>query len=149
MVPRGRDSAVLGRRTPARRAAARLALGYDDSVLLLAVARHEYQKGLDVLLEGLPAVLAAQPGVVLLVAGRPGNQTAELEATTARHRLGGSVRLLGTRSDVPELLCAADVFVLASRREGFPGAVLEAIALELRSWRRTSRRCAKQSAPGP
>jgi glycosyltransferase involved in cell wall biosynthesis len=40
------------------------------------------------------------------------------------------VRFLGTRMDVPELLCAADAFVFPSRWEGMSGAVLEAMALE-------------------
>jgi glycosyltransferase involved in cell wall biosynthesis len=47
----------------------------------------------------------------------------------AESGLGKVVRLLGDRSDVPDLLCAADLFVLPSRREGFPGSVVEAMAL--------------------
>ena len=40
------------------------------------------------------------------------------------------IRLLGARTDVPDLITAADVVVIPSRVEGLPGAVLEAMALE-------------------
>lgn len=53
VVSPGRDPIRLGRRTSDRRRTARGALGLEDADhLLLAVARHEYQKGLDVLLRG-------------------------------------------------------------------------------------------------
>src|SRR5262249_32468661 len=42
--------------------------------------------------------------------------------------LSERVSLLGVRRDVPQLLAAADVFVLASEREGLPIAALEAMA---------------------
>jgi glycosyltransferase involved in cell wall biosynthesis len=131
VVPRGRDPAALGTRAPARRAAARAALSVDPSTpLLLAAARHEHQKGLDVLLEAFPAVLRRMPAARLVVAGRSGNQTPLLEATAARLGLGGSVSFLGVRADVAELLCAADVFAVPSRWEGFGSVLLEAMALE-------------------
>ena len=65
----------------------------------------------------------------MLIAGREGNQTAELRARIATADLGAVVRLLGPRDDVADLLCAADVACAPSRWEGFPGAVLEAMAL--------------------
>jgi glycosyltransferase involved in cell wall biosynthesis len=131
VVPRGRDPAALGARTPERRARARAELGAGpDDRLLLAVARQEYQKGLDTLLRALPLVAAEIPQARLMIAGREGNQTPTLQALAAELGLGDSVSFLGGRSDVADLLCAADVFVFPTRREGFPGAVLEAMALE-------------------
>jgi glycosyltransferase involved in cell wall biosynthesis len=131
VVPRGRDARLLGRRTMERRRVARAALGIDDEApLLLAAARHEAQKGLDTLVEAFAGVLEVQPSARLALAGRDGAQTARLHAEVQRLALGHAVRFLGTRDDVPELLCAADVFVLPSRWEGLPGAVLEAMALE-------------------
>jgi glycosyltransferase involved in cell wall biosynthesis len=44
--------------------------------------------------------------------------------------LGDNVRFLGARDDVPDLMVASDAFVLPSRWEGLPGAVIEAMALE-------------------
>jgi glycosyltransferase involved in cell wall biosynthesis len=132
VVTRGRDPSELGRRTPDRRAAARRALGVtDEARVLLAVARHEHQKGLDVLLAALPAIRSQVPQARLVVAGRTGNQTAMLEAYIADHDLGRSVTFLGARDDVSDLLAGADLFVFPSRREGSPGALIEAMALEL------------------
>lgn len=132
VVPRGRDPQALGRRTRERCVRAREMLGASsDDRLLLAIARQEYPKGLDVLLRALPSVRAELDGVRLIVAGREGNQTAVLRALTRELGLGDVVTFLGHRSDVAELLCAADLFVLPTRREGFPGAVLEAMALEV------------------
>jgi glycosyltransferase involved in cell wall biosynthesis len=131
VVPRGRDPHSLGIRTADRRARARALLGVDQGrPLVLAAARHEPQKGLDVLLEAVPAVLERMPTTQVVVAGRTGHLTPLLRTITARLGLGTSVRFLGARDDVPELLCAADVFVLPSRWEGLGSVLLEAMALE-------------------
>lgn len=131
VVPRGRSAEALGRRTAQRRDCVREALGFGpDDDLILAAARQEYQKGLDVLLEAMPAVVAARPRARLVVAGRPGLHTPVLEETVARCGLGDRVVFLGLRHDVPDLLSAADLFVLPSRWEGMGGVLLEAMALE-------------------
>jgi glycosyltransferase involved in cell wall biosynthesis len=130
IIPEGRDAAGLGKRTPQRRAAARAELGITDEPLVLAVARHEPQKGLDVLLRSMPGLCRAVPSVRLAVAGREGRSTAELRSLVQTLGIGDRVTFLGQRDDVAELLCAADVFVLPSRREGLPGAVQEAMALQ-------------------
>lgn len=131
VVPRGRDPADLGTPGQDRRLAARSRLHIrSDQPLVLAAARQEHQKGLDVLLDAMPPVLSRLPDALLLVAGRNGNQTEMLRTAVARLGLGASVRFLGERDDVPDLLVAADVFVLPSRWEGFAGVLLEAMALE-------------------
>lgn len=127
-IPRGRDSQVLGRRTPERQRRSRRELGVaDGEQLLLAVGRQEFQKGFDVLLE---AMAHLEPTPTLLIAGRDGNQT-ELLRSMADRLPASAVRLLGARSDVADLLCAADVAVFPSRWEGLPGTVIEAMALEV------------------
>lgn len=131
VVPRGRDPEELGRRSPERRAAARDGMGVGpETAVVLAAARHEHQKGLDVLLEAFPLVLREVPSARLVVAGREGNQTPLLRTAVERLGLAGAVRFLGVRDDVPDLLCAADVFVLPSRWEGLGSVLLEAMALE-------------------
>jgi glycosyltransferase involved in cell wall biosynthesis len=50
-----------------------------------------------------------------------------LEARRDALGLGERVWFLGAREDVDDLLAAADVFVLSSRREGLPVTLLEAM----------------------
>lgn len=131
VVPRGRDPLLLGRRSPGRSARARLRTGVAPDVpMLVAAARQEHQKGLDLLLEAMPLVLRDRPDATLLIAGRPGNQTPLLEESVRRLGLAGAVSFLGVRDDVPDLLAAADVFVVPSRWEGLGSVLLEAMALE-------------------
>jgi glycosyltransferase involved in cell wall biosynthesis len=132
VVPRGRDERRLGRWGEPRRAAARRAFGLEgDQPVVLAVSRHEHQKGLDVLVDAAAGLRGRHPDLTVLVAGREGRQTAELERRIADRDLSTNFLLLGARDEVPDLLCAADAFALPSRREGFPGAVVEAMALEV------------------
>ena len=73
VMPRGRSRARLGERSPERRAAVRSALGLaPDAPMIVAAARHEHQKGLDVLVEALAAVRRTHPDAQLVVAGREG-----------------------------------------------------------------------------
>jgi glycosyltransferase involved in cell wall biosynthesis len=133
VIPRGRDRRSLGENTPERRARSRAALGlHGDTPVVLCVARHDYAKGLDVLVPAWALTAERLGDGVLLIAGREGTRTAELHRTAATLGLGEqTVRFLGVRSDIADLLCAADAFVLPSRREGLPGALLEAMAMSV------------------
>ncbi|MGZ4727913.1 MAG: glycosyltransferase family 4 protein, partial [Acidimicrobiales bacterium] len=130
VVPRGRDAARLGRPGPEQRASARRSLGVDDDTrLVVAAAHHEYQKGLDVLVRAWPAIRRAEPGARLLIGGRRGNQTDLLERLVAEQGPEAGIELIGPRDDVPDLLCAADAFVVPSRWEGLGSILVEAMAL--------------------
>jgi glycosyltransferase involved in cell wall biosynthesis len=52
----------------------------------------------------------------------------EIRAAVAAAELEDRIELLGERHDVPALLATADIFVLSSRSEGLPIALLEALA---------------------
>jgi glycosyltransferase involved in cell wall biosynthesis len=132
VIPGGRNPDRLGRPSPARRQAERAKLGIDDGVAhVVAVGRQEPAKGLDVLLRAIPNVQTASRPLLVSVAGAEGRSSEELGRLTAQLGLQESVQFLGFRRDVPDLLCAADAFVMPSFREGLPGAVVEAMALEI------------------
>ena len=69
----------------------------------------------------------AAAGAHLLLVG-DGALRGELERQAEALGVAGRVRFLGVRTDVPRLLSAADVFVLASSMEGNPLSVMEAMA---------------------
>jgi glycosyltransferase involved in cell wall biosynthesis len=130
VVPRGRDADRLGRTTQARRLSTRRELSIEDGQsVLLAIGRHEWQKGYDVLVQALPDV--AVPDLLVLIAGRQGAETARLSARIESVRGADKVRLLGPRDDIGDLLTAADALVMPSRTEGLPGTLIEGLALEI------------------
>jgi glycosyltransferase involved in cell wall biosynthesis len=131
VVPRARRRDVLGEPTPERRLTVRRELGLaDDQPVVLTISRHEHHKALDVLVGAVAALRSDRPELVALVAGRPGRATESLTEAISITGCTDMIRLLGARSDVPDLITAADVVVIPSRVEGLPGAVLEAMALE-------------------
>jgi glycosyltransferase involved in cell wall biosynthesis len=101
----------------------RLLAGDADEFVFLTVARLDGQKGLDVLLRAAAAVSGAR----FAIAGA-GAERERLARLVEQLGLDGRVRFLGHRTDVAELLAACDAFVLPSRFEGTPLAVLEAMA---------------------
>ncbi|GGP77667.1 glycosyltransferase [Saccharothrix coeruleofusca] len=95
-----------------------------DVPVALCLARLEPQKRHDVLLRAWAEVGG---DAVLWLAG-DGSLRAESQRRACELGVAGRVRFLGTRSDVPDLLAAADVTVLTSDWEGMPVAVLESLA---------------------
>ena len=77
------------------------------------------------------ALASLPPGSFRAVLVGGGPEHAAVAAAVRRAGLDGVVALLGDRDDVPALLAAGDLFVLASRSEGFPMSVLEAMAAGL------------------
>ncbi len=119
--PRGatRDRAVLRREA-----------GLDGGPVLLMAGRLAAQKDHALMLDALPAILAAQPRATLLIAG-DGPLLGPVARRIAAAGLAGSVRLMGHRRDLPDLMAAADLLVLPSRFEGLPLVALEAMAAGL------------------
>ncbi len=97
------------------------------SPVLIGVGRLEPAKGQRDLLEMADGLRRRWPRLLLLLAG-DGPDRPLLQAWIGALGLQQHVRLLGERTDLPLLLAAADLFVSASRVEGFGLAVLEAMA---------------------
>ncbi len=96
-------------------------------VLFVCVAGLRPQKNPALLLEAFVRGPASDPRARLLFVGR-GALKSELESRIGALGLQEKVHLLGLRSDVAEILNAADVFVLSSDWEGNPLSVMEAMA---------------------
>jgi glycosyltransferase involved in cell wall biosynthesis len=132
VVHRGRERHRLGEISQERRNRVRASLEIGPEVdVLMTAGRQEYQKGHSLLLAAFNGVRAARPGTILLVAGRPGHASAELESIVEGLGLEDCVRLLGHRDDVTDLMAASDLFVFPSLYEGLGGAMIEAMALGL------------------
>lgn len=98
-----------------------------DRRLLLFVGRLEREKRPDWLLDRMPELLSRLPQHDFVLAGR-GPLERSLHAQAARIGIAERVHFIGWRGDIPRLLAAADLLLLASSAEGMPNVVLEAMA---------------------
>lgn len=113
---------------PARRAAARGRLGLvGGTKALVDVGRLEPVKNHAFLLDVFAAVHRRGGDSVLLLAG-DGSLRNDLEKRAHELGIADSVRFLGFRNDVAEILQAADIFVMPSIHEGLPFVAVEAQA---------------------
>jgi len=114
-----------------QRTTTRKALEVDETeLMLISVGRLTHQKGHGYLLQAMPAIRACIPKAKLFIVG-DGPLREELENLTKQLGIQREVQFLGTRTDVPNLLAAADVFIHPSVSEGMPNALLEAMAVGL------------------
>ncbi len=102
----------------------------DDEFLFMTVANLRPEKGYDVLLEAAKAIADAGLPIRIAAVGR-GPLSTQLRARQVELGLGDRFRFLGQRDDVLPLLAGADAFVLASRHEGLPVALMEATSVGL------------------
>jgi glycosyltransferase involved in cell wall biosynthesis len=104
----------------------------DDEVVIGTVANLRREKGYDVLLDAAQR-LDADPGEtkVRIVSVGQGPLEADLRAEVEARGLQDRVLLLGYREDAVATAAAFDVFTLASRHEGLPVSLMEALALGL------------------
>ncbi len=95
---------------------------------LLTVARLTEEKGHRFLIDALPGLLAEWPSLVSVFVGE-GTCRESLRDLARKKGVEQSCRFVGPQDDVTDWYAAADVMVLPSLSEGFPFAVLEALAM--------------------
>jgi glycosyltransferase involved in cell wall biosynthesis len=111
------------------------------SIIMGMVARLSEWKGQKEALEAAMPLMADHPELHIVFVGKEDDTGAGLtqRLADAARAAGVSerVRLLGQRSDVPDLLAAFDIFIHPSRHDPCPLAVLEAMAhsLPVVAWR--------------
>ena len=101
-----------------------------DGPLLVAAGRLEPPKDHLCMVEAMASVVTAHPDAVLLMLGS-GSCGEAIASRVRALGLGGSVRLLGLRDDVADVLGAADLFISSSAWEGMPLSILEAMSAGL------------------
>lgn len=120
----GRDATVR------ERLRAKLGVKSDQMAFLFAGRLHE-TKDLPTLLRAYEVFHSRAPGPSVLWLAGDGAERSELEGLAASLGLGTHVNFLGARSDIRDLMSAADTFVMSSATEGLPMVLLEAMATGL------------------
>ena len=120
---------------PLDRKVARRALNIPEAApLIVAVGHLARVKGFDLVLRAMPAIASAHAGLRFVIVGgaaaSSGDYPAYLSAEVARLNLSDQVTITGAvaPAQVALWLSAADLFILASEREGSPNALREALA---------------------
>ena len=101
-----------------------------DARTILSVGRLDGQKNPLGLLRSFASIAEAHPQAHLLFVGH-GPEEGALRVAIAEAKLESRVYLAGWQADIPGIMRACDLFVLASKWEGMPNVLLEAGAAEI------------------
>lgn len=100
------------------------------NIVIGTVANFRHEKGYDIMLEAAAKAIAQDPDLRFVSVGQ-GPLVDEIVAHRDRLGLGDRFDLLGYRADATRVMSAFDIFTLASRHEGLPVALMDAMALGL------------------
>lgn len=128
-IPNGVD---INRFRPDEKARKKLRheFGITDEFVWLAVGRFEEAKDYPNMIQAFSRLVKVRPDARLFIAGQGALKT-KIERLVVELGLDDAVSFLGIRKDVPELMNAADAYVMSSAWEGFPLVLLEAAAVGL------------------
>jgi glycosyltransferase involved in cell wall biosynthesis len=99
-----------------------------DHKIIFSSGRLDYQKGFDLLID--VAVRAKEENLnwQIIVAGK-GKLKSDLQSLAERKGVSEAIHFIGFTDEIPGHLDASDVFVLPSRYEGMPNALLESMVI--------------------
>ncbi len=98
----------------------------DTGKFILAVGRLSYEKGFDFLINAFSII--KNKDINLLIAGE-GELQASLYKQICELNLQHRVKLIGRQNNLQDYYSQAEIFVLSSRNEGYPNALVEALSL--------------------
>lgn len=127
VIPNGRDIEQFSSAEPAEDI---LSIGPSDGKIVGTVGRLIERKGHQDLLTAWVNIKKEYDDVHLVIVGE-GPERENLEERAQKLGIEDSVHLIGTRTDIPAVLAAFDIFVFPSHFEGLPGALIEAMAAGL------------------
>lgn len=99
-----------------------------EATLVLFVARFTHQKQPQIALSAFAKAAAKDPSLTLWMVG-DGELKAETLALAAQLEINDKVIFESFRTDIPDVLAAADIYILPSLWEGLPIGLLEAMAM--------------------
>lgn len=105
-------------------------LGLTQELAVFHVGRFSTAKNHSFLLEVFAEILKLNHSSKLFLVGG-GELEEKIKCKAKELDIIDKIELLGIRKDIPDLLCAADVFVFPSFYEGMPNTVIEAQALSV------------------
>ena len=106
-------------------------LGLTPNDLVMGnIARMDSQKNQDHMIHEFASIAGSFPNAKLLIIGR-GDLGDALQKTIGQLQLDNQVKIVGARSDMDNVYCMLDIFLLPSLYEGFSLALLEAMACGL------------------
>lgn len=98
-----------------------------EGAVVGTIANHYKTKGLDILLQAFAQLVEKLPNTRLVLIG-DGPERHVLENLATDLGIAARVQFIGQKENAAQYLKAFDVFVLPSRKEGFPYTLLEALA---------------------
>lgn len=105
-------------------------LGFHNKYNIVTVGRISYQKNPEFLLDCFYELTKIRDDVDLIWCGT-GELENDIRKRIDKYAIGERVHLLGARKDIPDMLCASDLFFLPSRFEGLAIVLIEAQAAGL------------------